>query len=60
MAAVSPTPIPKIAIQEEKEDASHKEWGKALHQEIWKEIVKCLHYTVVLDVTNVCYDIHGS
>ncbi|XP_066501516.1 drebrin isoform X5 [Hoplias malabaricus] len=27
MAAVSPTPIPKIAIQEEKEDNSLKEWA---------------------------------
>ncbi|XP_072518356.1 drebrin isoform X1 [Salminus brasiliensis] len=27
MAAVSPTPIPKIAIQEEKEDTSCKEWA---------------------------------
>lgn len=27
MAAVSPTPIPKIAIQEEKEDSSCKEWA---------------------------------
>uniref|UniRef100_A0A3B4E238 Drebrin n=1 Tax=Pygocentrus nattereri TaxID=42514 RepID=A0A3B4E238_PYGNA len=29
MAAVFPTPIPKIAIQEDKEDTSCKEWGKS-------------------------------
>uniref|UniRef100_W5KHK9 Drebrin n=1 Tax=Astyanax mexicanus TaxID=7994 RepID=W5KHK9_ASTMX len=29
MAAVSPTPIPKIAIQEEKEDSSCKEWPES-------------------------------
>lgn len=30
VSAPSPTPIPKIAIQEEKDDNSQKEWGKAL------------------------------
>lgn len=40
VSAMSPTPIPKIAIQEEKDDNSQKEWGKS---QAWVSVFTQLH-----------------